>query len=73
MRNLYLNSDFYLNCVASNDFVNKPKVQSATGWYGTQGEQLTLNCSVEIRKGVLFMMDWKLPHDNISLHVREHC
>lgn len=71
IRSLYLNGDFYLKCVANNDHVNKPKVQSATGSYGTQGEQLTLNCSVDIRKGVLFTMNWKLPNDNISMQVRK--
>lgn len=53
--------------------VNKPKVQSATGSYGTQGKQLTLNCSVEIRKDILFEMNWKLPNDNISVVVRRLC
>ncbi len=55
--------------LASNDHVNKPKVQSVTGSFGTEGEQLTLNCTVDIRKGVLFTMNWKLPNDNISLSV----
>ncbi|XP_037051566.1 vascular endothelial growth factor receptor 1 isoform X6 [Bradysia coprophila] len=59
---------FDVYVTSNNDHVNKPKVQSATGSYGTQGEQLTLNCSVDIRKGVLFTMNWKLPNDNVSLN-----
>ncbi|KAG4073862.1 hypothetical protein HA402_014067 [Bradysia odoriphaga] len=59
---------FDVYVTSNNDHVNKPKVQSATGSYGTQGEQLNLNCSVDIRKGVLFTMNWKLPNDNVSLN-----
>ncbi|KAJ6649116.1 Vascular endothelial growth factor receptor 3, partial [Pseudolycoriella hygida] len=51
----------------SSNHVSKPKIQSATGAYGTQGEELNLNCSVEIRKGILFTLTWSLPNGNISL------
>lgn len=62
--------EIYIFNVAKNDHVTKPKVQSATGSFGTQGEHLTLNCTVDIRHDVLFKMNWRLPNNNISLEVK---
>lgn len=40
-----------------------PKIKSATGLYAIIGERLTLNCAIDILKGVNFSIKWKLPND----------
>ncbi|GAB0098867.1 vascular endothelial growth factor receptor 1 [Sergentomyia squamirostris] len=50
----------------ATEFVNKPRITSETADHATQGGKLVLNCSVEMRVGVAFTMDWEMPNNNIA-------
>ncbi|XP_055681384.1 platelet-derived growth factor receptor alpha-like isoform X2 [Lutzomyia longipalpis] len=50
----------------STEFVSKPRITSQTGDHATQGGKLELNCTVDMRVGVAFTMEWELPNDNIA-------
>lgn len=47
-----------------------PEIRSATGLYVRHGEQLTLNCSIDILKRQDFTIEWTLPNENISFAVQ---
>lgn len=55
--------------LARTDYVNKPRLHSSSGMYATQDEELVLNCSVEIRVGVVFTINWILPNGNLAEQV----
>uniref|UniRef100_A0A6B2EPK2 Putative vascular endothelial growth factor receptor 1-like isoform x3 n=1 Tax=Phlebotomus kandelakii TaxID=1109342 RepID=A0A6B2EPK2_9DIPT len=60
---------FYHIDVLSNsatEFVSKPRITSHTGDHATQGGKLELNCTVDMRVGVAFTMEWDLPNDNVA-------
>lgn len=52
--------------LARTDYVNKPKIHSLTGDYATHGEELKLDCEVEIKAGVVFTINWTLPKNNLA-------
>ncbi|XP_037049515.1 vascular endothelial growth factor receptor 1-like isoform X2 [Bradysia coprophila] len=43
-----------------------PKIESATGLFGTRGEQLKLNCSIVVRTGEKVVIEWKLPNASLK-------
>uniref|UniRef100_A0A1L8DJT8 Protein tyrosine kinase n=2 Tax=Nyssomyia neivai TaxID=330878 RepID=A0A1L8DJT8_9DIPT len=50
----------------ATEFVSKPRITSQTGDHATQGGKLELNCTVDMRVGVAFTMEWELPNDNVA-------
>ncbi|XP_059619407.1 vascular endothelial growth factor receptor 1 isoform X2 [Phlebotomus argentipes] len=51
---------------SATEFVSKPRITSHTGDHATQGGKLELNCTVDMRVGVAFTMEWDLPNDNVA-------
>lgn len=48
------------------DVDRAPKIQSTTGLYGIQGEQLSLTCTIVTLKNEKVTINWKLPNPKVK-------